>query len=219
MDKKFSIYIIESPSLKDSLFSHMESDFLVKFLKKFRFDFEMKVIKDSRSFKKDLSINFENFYYEKRVNPVLHLSMHGCREGIAFFNGSLIGWRELADILEPLNSFSDKKLVLYLSVCRGIFAQEMVTKDNYPFKYIICNHGPIDLKEAVIGSCIFYHHLNLGTNIECITKIMNTSTGNGYFEILQLEKVKKRLMVLDKFRKTMAQKKPGLHQIVQNSPG
>ena len=57
--------------------------------------------------------------------PIVHISAHGSDDGIGLTDGTLVSWRNLREMLKPINAALDGNLLLCMSACHGAAACRM----------------------------------------------------------------------------------------------
>lgn len=204
----YPIYIIESFSLIDIIRGYDEGEFLEELLRRLQLPFKREKPGDLKSFENVINGSFRKFYRKNGRKVVLHISMHGNRNGIVLSNKSIVSWEHLSKLL---NNICQGNLVLYLSACISIFAKDMVFRSSSPFDYLICNHGKVKNDEAIIASSVLYHKLSLGSDIGTIANAMRIASSNESFEIISLEEIRKSQRLLREFKKMMAEKRRKLY--------
>jgi hypothetical protein len=177
-----TVHIIESPSPQDLLDGREERTSIAQVLTQVGIDCRTYLAVNQEMFIKALFSAIIRTPTGRR--PIVHLSMHGNREGLAFTSGERLSWAELAPRLEVANqNVKDNALLLCLSTCEGLSALEMAWKDMppeavFPFHTIVAPQHTIAWSDALVAFVSFYH-LVIKRNVEPVAaaKTMNLAAG------------------------------------------
>jgi len=129
--------------------------------------------------------------YEIELMPdngvLFHLEVHGDenKSGLVFADGSFLGWKDILDLLRPINIKLKNKLYLSLAVCFGRYLafQTLDIKKKSPICAFISTRKPILNSAIVEAFSIFFEKL--------------IQTGNIVNAYKELEKINQRLIFKD----------------------
>lgn len=94
---------------------------------------------------------------KKGINPIVHLEIHGSREGLELGNGECLDWVYLSQLFTQINVNSKFNLVLVLSVCYGIYATRMIQLGNIaPFTFMVAPPDRIHEDKIRLLSDFYY---------------------------------------------------------------
>ena len=184
MSKTF-VHIVESPSSLDLLDGRTEGRSLSAFLDLADIPNCYNLVTDQRTFEMALHDRLHNAIDEFDAFPIVHLSAHGNKNEIGLTNGDLIPWGTLAEQLSPLNRIMNGSLVVCLSACSGLAANNMIpkSKTGMPMKTLVSSRGEIGWHEAAVGYSTFYNHfLLLGKSIDDSVAAMIAASGCNDFK-------------------------------------
>ena len=154
------VHVIESPSADDFYDDVREGPLLTEGFKLLGIRSRYQIVIDQGKFRSALE--------EVQCNdpllgsPILHLSMHGSREGLTLSDGSRIKWDHLKSLLVPINSQLNGKLLLCMSSCQGISGIDMALgepENRRPFSVIVGSPNEMKLSDLALGFLTFYNHL------------------------------------------------------------
>lgn len=162
-EPEFVVHIIESPSLTDIAAGTEEGTTLCQALKYSGIEAELYKVKDLEVFFSTCGKIMAYHHFCKNKVPIIHLSMHGDKNGIAFTSGQL-NWPELAGYLGFINKLFAGRLRLVMSTCSGFHGLKMahMAGENPPFYDLV---GPVESvawKETVAAFVGFYYCLIRG---------------------------------------------------------
>jgi hypothetical protein len=183
------VYIIESPSAKDIYDHKYESDMLRQAvqLNNIRCDVRIAVSKETfeRAINEGLRQAIDANY---PLDPILHISAHGCEEGIQLTNNEFVTWDELKNLLLPISRYRGWGLLLCMSACQGIQARKMAfterTERHEPFYAVVGNSGEPTWSETAVAYASFYHLLSKGFMLVDAVEAMKIASANKDFQIL-----------------------------------
>lgn len=143
---------------------------------------DVRVAIDRTAFKAALQIGLSEAmqHYPNRL-PILHISAHGTGEGMALSNGEFITWRELRDLLEPINRALNGFLIVCMSACKGYSACRMaMSEENSPLPYwvLVSNIGSPTWSDAAVGYSTLYHLLSRKKTIPDAVDAMIAASGD-----------------------------------------
>lgn len=109
------------------------------------------------------------------VNPVIHLEMHGSKEGLQVTNYEIITWQELQPILIELNVLCKNNLFLTMATCYGGYIYNAISpKLQSPFWGFVGPFETVDEDEILADFTNFYfeflNSLDLNKAIEALHK-------------------------------------------------
>jgi hypothetical protein len=179
------VYIVESPSAPDLYHGRSEGSLLADAL---RLD---QIPSVSRT-----AINNEALIATLRIGlpeamkrfpgryPILHLSAHGGKPGIQLSSGEVITWRDLRQLLVPINQSLQGMLLLCMSACEGYSACQMVMEEGeapHPYFAMVGNPGKPTWSDTAVSYLSFYHLLAKGKTIhECAIGMCAASGDDGW---------------------------------------
>jgi len=188
-DRKFFVYIIESPSSKDIYIGRSEGDLIKKAVSLNRIPCASKVVVSREPLINALKIGiYEEMLKHKNLLPVIHLSAHGSESGIQLTDSSILLWKELRDYFKPINKAFNGNLLLCMSSCQGSNSCKMSMQENddeYPFWAVVGNSTEPLWSETAIAYATFYHHVALGNSLEEAIKTMKIASGNNDFTLIR----------------------------------
>ena len=179
------IYIIESPSDKDLLDGRTEGRTLCESLQLANICNWYSLVTSKKMFHMALTDRLDEAI-EKFPNkvPILHLSMHGFKDGIELTNGDCISWEELRQSLAPLNSsMPEPGLMVCMSTCHGASGLRMAWVEDSirPFWALVGNAKSPNWDDAAVAYVTFYHQLFKTEIVEAAVIAMNIASGDGNF--------------------------------------
>lgn len=190
------VHIVESPDKETLRKKTYEGKRLHDILELAGITSEHYLVEDMDDFKKQVSSLPDRVQdYKKKgidkVSYILHISAHGSEDGISLTDGTIIRWKELVDIIEPVNArlasfFSqpelDYILVVVLSTCKGVHGFKMaLNKDEIPFRGIVGPEENVTWMESALAYLILYHQHTMGLNqVFRISEIMSEATGKKF---------------------------------------
>lgn len=197
---KRKIYIIESTSQKDIYTNTQEANTLVEYLSLSGIDHISYSVKNAKEFEDACKKISKDILQCKQdcsstdhcvFTPILHLSMHGSKEGVAFTDDS-ITWEMLDEniriMLQQAKYELEKylsPLILCLSVCKGTsFYEKYASNGNPCFRIMISTKYSIAWKDAAIGFLVFYHQfVNKQQTIHVAIEKMKMASSHDFFEV------------------------------------
>ena len=192
------VHIVESPDMKTLKYGTYEGGRLHDMLELAGITSEHYLVENKDDFKEKVSILPDRVldYKEKddtKLSYILHISAHGNEEGIFLTDGSSLDWKQLVDIVAPVNtrlaSFFNKPgtdleypLVVVLSSCMGLHGFKMtLNKDDIPFRGIFGPEENVSWMESSLAYLILYHQHAMGLNQAFeISRIMSEATGKKF---------------------------------------
>jgi hypothetical protein len=131
-------------------------------------------------------------WYHHNLIPILHLSMHGNKDGVSLTNGEFLTWHDLRAILLPLIRALQGGLLVCMSSCFGSSGCRMAMyEDNEPhFWALVGNTGSPTWADAAIAYVSFYHLFFKGFGIKICVESMKVASGDHSFLHLLGEEMK-----------------------------
>lgn len=181
----FFVHMIESPSPDDLLKSQWEGTLLREALRIAGISqyYNLAVNKETflEAIRERLSDAIKNYGF-----PVLHISAHGDIDGLALTNGTFIKWKEMRELLIPLNKAMKGKLLICISSCEGFAGCRMAMEidGERPF-YALCGPtGKPTWAESAIAFMTFYYHLSKKKTGPGALSAMKVASGYNGFELI-----------------------------------
>lgn len=155
------VHIIESPSDQDLINNHAEGRALCEALHASGIPSRYCTAASYRTFSLAMTRDLTDAWNQFRQPPVLHLAMHGSRDGLGFTNGDVVTWETLRLWLSYLNSYVGGQLLVGLSACFGSagIAMSMNNDVARPFGTLVGNRDTVALGDLIVGFTTFYHLL------------------------------------------------------------
>jgi len=194
------VHIIESPSSIDLLDGRTEGRSLSAFLDLADIPNCYNLVTDSNTFEMALRCRLRKAIEDFEALPIIHFSAHGNKHEIGLTNGDSLSWPLLAKELAPLNDIMNGSLVVCLSACSGLAANNMIRETNIglPMKTLVSSLGKIGWHEAAVGYATFYNHfLVLGNSVDESVLAMKAASGCADFKGTDSASIKERI---DEFR-------------------
>lgn len=153
------IHVLESPSPDDFLHGIQEGRALYETLRIGAVDVRVHTVITKDAFTACVKeITEETATADHQ--PILHISSHGDQDCIQFSDGTQLGWKDLGDILHPLNTALNGVLLICMSTCFGGSGFQMTHRlFAKAFHTLIGSSGKVRWNDALIGYAAFYHHL------------------------------------------------------------
>ena len=124
--------------------------------------------------------HIKNEVIYKIVNPIIHLELHGSKDGLQLNNGDTITWNELQFRLIELNGISKCNLFLTLASCYGGYIYTVIRPNlRTPFWGFV---GPFEIvysNEILLNFTAFYNEFlqSLDFNL-AVEALNNANPGN-----------------------------------------
>ena len=178
----FFVYIIESPSEIDFYHNTSEGNLLTQSLLLQKTPCVQKTTISKSAFEAALKIGLEEqMKIFPDLLPVIHISAHGNKEGIALSNGDIVTWKKLREYLLPINKALGNALLLCMSCCHGYSATRMamhIGKAEHPFYSMVGHYGSPTWSETSVGFSTFYHLIGKGYYGYEAVDAMRVASGN-----------------------------------------
>lgn len=178
--KNLYIHIIESPSSDDLLLKRQEGGLISEALKLMNIQSQHLLAVNKNALVLSFLSVFNIHLNTPGLIPIIHISAHGCKEGIFLTNGKLLTWHELCEILTPLNKALNGYLLLFMSSCEGLYAASMAFKEGKKnsFCTLIGNIGKPTWAETLVFFTTIYHLLGKATHIKEAVDAAKAASGN-----------------------------------------
>ena len=191
----FFVYIVESPSAPDVYHGRSEREVLQQALSLACIHSASHSAISREAFCAALDIGLKHEIGRLApLSPLLHISSHGDTNGVQLSSGERITWEELAELLAPVNTALNSRLVISMSCCEGYSGIRMAMKTDdspLPFYALIGSSQKPVWSETAIAFAVFYHRLAKGAHIKAAVEAMNIATGCNHFHVEWAEESKK----------------------------
>lgn len=178
------VYVIESPAGEDLLDGRTEGRSLCELLRLAGIPHWYSLATTAATFDKALGERlvraFEQF---KKGNdyryPILHLSMHGNKDGVALTDRSTFAWPDLYAKLRPLINVMPGQLDICMSSCHGLHGAKMAMDEMQPvtFRHLVGTDSNVFWADAAVAYMAMYHHLFRGTALADAVNAMRAASG------------------------------------------
>lgn len=188
----FFVHIIESPSDQDFLNGRTEGRLLTEGLSIANIPFSYSIAVNKNALAEALTIRLSNATKMHRLYPILHLSTHGNKDGLALTNGDFCQWSELDRNLSAINTAMGGNLAVSVSACSGFAGCKMAMKSAgpNPFYWIVGPTKEISLPDIAVAFLTLYHLLSKGIHLTDAVTAMKTASGNQNFETNSAQNIK-----------------------------
>lgn len=124
----------------------------------------------------------------------LQLETHGCDEGIGFNNGEILKWKDLYDIIRPLNIKTGHLLFVVMAMCKSIsMISAIAPEKRAPYRALVCTTRVVSLDEIYRGFLAFYdNYFNLLDVVQALNALQEeVRDDNGFspFQVLSAENI------------------------------
>lgn len=155
------IHIVESPSPDDFYEGTREGPTLASALGHAAIPSIVHTAVDLAHFKKALRAALAEHAEGTPVKyPVLHLSMHGTADGVVLTDGTRVPWTGLKHALVHTNTRLGGDLLVSMSACFGVNAQEMARGEGEPpFFALVGPSREVNWEDTVPAFVAFYTHV------------------------------------------------------------
>lgn len=186
------VYIVESPSPIDLLDDRREGYTLRESLRVSRVAGCYYLAVNRETFELALTARIQQALQNFRTAPVIHISAHGCEDGIVLTDGMLITWRELRALLQPLHDLFAGGLIVGLSACQSYAGMQMAMYDEQgqPFMALVSHMASPTWAKAALGFSTFYQRFFDGLPIDQCLNAMRAGAHDGEFCVWQGEKIR-----------------------------
>jgi hypothetical protein len=115
----------------------------------------------------------------KLVNPVIHLEMHGSKDGLQVTNGEVITWQELQIRLIEMNGLTENNLFVSLATCYGGYIYTVISpRLRTPFWGFIGPFEQVDGDEVLANYTAFYDEFLFSNDFAEAEKALHNSNPN-----------------------------------------
>jgi len=190
------VHVVESPRDTDLLSGRTEGKTLCEALTLCDVPHRYHLATTKNAFKLGLSSLLKRACDEFNGFPILHISAHGSKEGLALTNGEFVTWPELREILAPLVNEHPKSIVLCLSACYGLNAVEipMTLDGSGHLCAIIGSTKDSTWSQFAVAFIVFYFRFFGGETIGESVRLMNSVSGTDGFAVISGEAVRRRFV-------------------------
>lgn len=179
---RFFVYIIESPSPDDFLKERCEGRLLTEALRLAEIETVFRTAVDRDCFIDCLYQHLAPAVTRAQAYPMVHISAHGNEDGIVLTDGSSVEWRQLRELLLPINTFLQGGLVICLSSCSGFAACRMAMESgDVPFLALVAPRGTPSWGDTAVAYTAFYHRFYNGATPTEAVAAMKSASGNDSF--------------------------------------
>ena len=178
------VYIIESPSATDLLDGRTEGRALGEAPRLADIPYVYSLTADAATFRTALRDRLiESWKKHDRAYPIIHLSMHGDTNGIAFTNGDYLSWNDLRSELLPLIRAMPNALLICMSSCFGLAGCRIAMhSDDEPHYWGLVGHpGTVGWSDSAIAYMTFYHLFFKGHGVDHCVMAMKVASGDSDF--------------------------------------
>lgn len=184
-EREFYVHIIESPSPSDLFDGRTEGRMLSEFLCLSEIPYRYNLVVDSGHFEAALVGQVMQSVQELQRLPIIHISAHGCENGIQLTNqresGQIIAWDQLRKSFNTLRGmFEDLPLGLCMSSCNGSAARKMaqvVKVSDIPVNWIVGTSQTVHYADAAIAFATFYRAMQRGDEDQSLIDAMRAASG------------------------------------------
>jgi len=192
---QFFVYVVESPSAPDIYHGRSEGALVARAIDLDEIPSATRTVINREALTAALNIGLPEVMkqFPDRF-PILHLSAHGSREGIQLSNGEVLTWRELRELITPINLNLGGYLLLCMSACKGYSACQMAMQNDdspHPYFAMVGNFGTPTWADTAVAYSSFYHLLSKGHSIPDAVEGMKAACGDGQWVLETAEDAKK----------------------------
>lgn len=177
------VHIIESPSADDLLDGRTEGRILSEILDLAGIPYCYSLVTNLETFDRALDERLLDAFEEYQLPPILHLSMHGDKNGIVLSDNTVLAWDGLRELLTPLNNEMEGELLICMSSCFGSSGSRMAMHEDtaQPFWALVGNKHSVSWEDAAVAYVTFYHLLFKGIPVEeCVDRMKLASNDNNF---------------------------------------
>jgi len=88
---------------------------------------------------------------QQMLFPILHFSAHGSEHGIALTSNEFITWRELAAMLEPIQTATSGHYLIAMSSCYGLAAMNIPILTDVKMYGVVGTLRAVDWSDNVVA--------------------------------------------------------------------
>lgn len=181
----FFVYIVESPSDVDMYHGRSERDLLQQAINLHNIPCICRTAISRTAFQACFQVGLVEAMqtFSPRI-PIIHISAHGCSDGIQLSNRELVSWSDLRELLLPVNRALGNCLLLNMSSCEGYFACRMAMRQSgtdHPFLSMVGHAGKPTWSDTAVAFATLYHLLAKGEAVQRAVDAMATASGDDGF--------------------------------------
>ena len=178
------VYVIESPSDADLLDGRTEGRSLCEALRLAEIPRWYSLVTTSKTFEESIGGRLSEALSQRRLPPIIHLSMHGNNDGIGLTNGDFISWEDLRKLLAPLTNAMNGGLLICMSSCFGSAGCRMAMHEDsdQPFWALVGNKASAVWADAGVAYITFYHLFFKNFPVEECVNRMRLASGDPNFD-------------------------------------
>lgn len=184
----FFVYIVESPSAQDLYLRRSEGDLIRQAIALDEIPSASRCAISRDAFEAALVYGLsEALDAWKGRAPILHISAHGGEEGIALSSGEVLLWRDLKDLLAPINKALNDGLLVCMSSCHGFAGIRMAMHPDdphLPFFALVGNSQKPTWADTAIAFATFYHLIEKGYSFREAVEAMKKASGSEHFDVM-----------------------------------
>jgi hypothetical protein len=185
LSSPFFVHLVESPSAVDLYVGRGEGELLRRAIELNQIPCTVRLAVNAEAFRHAVHHGvLEAMQNNPESLPILHISAHGFSEGIQLTSGEILTWRELRELLVPVNQALGNCLLVCMSTCEGYAGSRMAMypeSEDHPYFAIIGNGLKPTWPETAVAFATFYHLLAKGQNIPDAVAAMCIASGNTNF--------------------------------------
>jgi hypothetical protein len=182
MPRNFFVYIVESPSAPDLYHGRSEGQRLADTLELDGIPCVTRTAINRAAFVAALKKGLPAAMKELKRVPILHVSAHGGKDGIALSNEETLDWSELRDLLIPINQSLQGMLLLCMSACEGYAGCLMAMREEegpLPYGAIVGSTIAPTWSDTAVAYLTLYHLLSKMHSLAEAVAAMGVASGTG----------------------------------------
>lgn len=179
------VHIIESPSANDLLDGRTEGRSLSEVLNLAEIPHCYNLVTNLETLNIALDTRLLEAAEECGLDPILHLSMHGDKDGVGLTDGTRLSWSKLRTLLAPLTNEMEGGLLICMSSCFGSAGCRMAMHGgtDQPFLALVGNNESVLWEDAAVAYVTFYHLLFKGIAIDQCVERMKWASDDHNFDV------------------------------------
>lgn len=123
--------------------------------------------------------HIKNEVIYKLVNPIIHLELHGSKDGLQLNNGEIITWNELQFRLIELNGISVCNLFVTLATCYGGYIYTVIRPNlRTPFWGFVGPFETVYEDEVLLNFTAFYDEFLQSLDFNAAVNALNNANPN-----------------------------------------
>lgn len=188
----FFVYLIESPRADDLYDDRSDAPLLREALRLHGTPCVLRVATSKELFVKALTTGLVEAVAAAQRHPVLYISAHGSKHGIRLTDGTLVTWKDLHDVLVPINEAVGRALLLCMSSCEGFTGYQMAMKDDgpHPFVMLVGHRGTPTWADTAIAYAAFFHVLRKTQDVRIALAAMKAASADDGWGVVTAEQAK-----------------------------